>query len=618
VRQVVVIALSLLVAGAAFAQEGAGDDPKSSVTEWPPRPKPAPPPPKPAPPANAQAKPSQGAGKAGGGAGTPADSTTKPGDAGAKTGEEPVKTGETAAGSGPALAPEGEKAKALGEKPPKPNPPPQSNALVPDADGPRPDVGSGGIRTIDGPAGKSFDQVTLPRGVLTSDQKNIGDVITDIKVIDNSRTDAETVRYIAGVKIGMFLTLDLVEQARLRLLTVGLFKDVNIAWEEAFPGHNAGVRLIISAKDKLSWIVAPLFSYSQGNYGGGLAYANSNVFGKNEKFLVLGQYTTAQKLLFVAFLDPQIHNTRFYYRVDGLVRRDSIWEYAAGNIANPRIERATDVDTFGAAALVGVNITRRFHFDLRLKIYYDNVQPSTCYNTTNSDGSGTPDVVAEQGKCYQPSSSGWDNTLTGNFAYDGRSNVYGVLHGLLVQATYQYGASWLGTKSDYHLVWLYGMYAWRFFKEHNLLLKLGADIDFDAPFKLEVETGGPLMRGLLLRQYRGDTDVRGTLEYILPLFTLYGLSVRAIGFYDTNLTWFRSLPDQTTQTSRYVVRGHSFRDFLPDTPSGVVRESWHNGVGGGIRLYLRGVILPLLGVDFAYGIEGNEFQWYLSIGSTLD
>ena len=33
----------------------------------------------------------------------------------------------------------------------------------------------------------------------------------------------------------------------------------------------------------------------------------------------------------------------------------------------------TDVDTFGAAVLGGVNFTRHFHFDLRLKIYYDNV-----------------------------------------------------------------------------------------------------------------------------------------------------------------------------------------------------------------------------------------------------
>jgi outer membrane protein insertion porin family len=469
------------------------------------------------------------------------------------------------------------------------------------------------------PPGQSIDQVQLPKGTLTTDVKGIGDVITDIRVIDNTRTDAETVRYIAGVKVGDILSLELVGDARNRLLTVGLFKDVNITWEPTVPGGSAGIRLVISAKDKLSWIIAPIFHYSQGDYGGGLAYANSNVFGENKKFLAVAQYTTTTSLLFLAFLDPNIRNTRFYYRVDALVRRDNIWEYAAGNIGDPRIERTTNVDTFGAAALGGVNFTRRFHMDLRLKIYYDNVQPSTCYNTTNIDGSGTPDVVAAQGGyCRQPSSSGWDNTLTVHAAYDGRSNVYGVLHGLLIDTVYQYGATWLGTRNDYHLLSASGMYAWRFFKEHNLILKLGSDVFFDPPFKMEVETGGALMRGLVFRQYRGDTDARATLEYLLPLFTVSGLSVRAIGFYDTNLTWFRSLPPQDSPLARFVVRGTAFRDFLPDTPSGIVRDSWHNGVGGGLRLYLRGVILPLLGVDFAYGLEGNDFQWYLSIGSTLD
>ncbi|HEY2745603.1 MAG TPA: POTRA domain-containing protein, partial [Polyangia bacterium] len=467
----------------------------------------------------------------------------------------------------------------------QPPPPPPSDMAAPPTDLARPATPAsdmkpaaaahspdgGAIKTIDVPAGKTLDQVELPKGTITSDGKGIGDVITDIKVVDNTRTDSETIRYIAGVKPGEILTQELVTEVRERLLTVGLFKDVNITWEPAVAGGNAGVRLILGAKDKLSWIVAPIFHYSAGDYGGGLAYANSNVFGANKKFLVIGQYTTAQSFLFLAFLDPNIRNTRFYYRVDALLRRDDIWEYAQGHIGNPRIERTTNIDTFGAAALGGVNFTRHFHFDVRLKIYYDNVEQSQCFNTTTSDGSGTPDVVAEQGgTCIKPARSGWDNTFTVHLGYDGRSNVYGVLHGLLVDGTYQYGASWLGTRQDYHLLSLAGAYSWRFFKEHNLTLKLGSDIFFDAPFKMEVETGGALMRGLVFRQYRGDTDVRATLEYILPLFTISGLSVRMIGFYDTNLTWFRSLPDPSSPLARFVTRGSTWRDFLPDTPSGVV------------------------------------------------
>ncbi|HWE27072.1 MAG TPA: POTRA domain-containing protein, partial [Polyangia bacterium] len=297
---------------------------------------------------------------------------------------------------------------------------------APDAK-PAPPVDGGAIKTIDVPAGKTIDEVALPKGTITNGAAGIGDVITDVKIVDNTRTDSETVRYIAGVKPGDILTNELVTEVRERLLTVGLFKDVNVSWEPAVPGGNAGQRLILSAKDKLSWIIAPIFHYSPGDYGGGLAYANSNVFGGNKKFLVIGQYTTAQSFLFLAFLDPNIRNTRFYYRVDALLRRDDIWEYAQGHIGNPRIERTTNVDTFGAAALGGINFTRHFHFDLRLKIYYDNVEQSQCFNTTTSDGSGTPDVVAEQGGvCIKPARSGWDNTFTFHLGYDGRSNVYGV------------------------------------------------------------------------------------------------------------------------------------------------------------------------------------------------
>jgi len=112
--------------------------------------------------------------------------------------------------------------------------------------------------------------------------------------------------------------------------------------------------------------------------------------------------------------------------------------------------------------------------------------------------------------------------------------------------------------------------------------------------------------------------VRATLEYILPLFTISGLSVRLLAFYDTNLTWFRSLPPEDSPLARFVVRDHGFRDFLPDTPSGVVRDSWHNGAGLGLRFFLKGVVLPLIGVDVAYGFEANDFQVYLALGSTLD
>ena len=40
----------------------------------------------------------------------------------------------------------------------------------------------------------------LPKGTITGDTRGLGEIITDVKIVDNTRTDSETVRYIAGVK----------------------------------------------------------------------------------------------------------------------------------------------------------------------------------------------------------------------------------------------------------------------------------------------------------------------------------------------------------------------------------------------------------------------------------
>ena len=587
VRVSVALVASLL-ATAALAQEPApsDDDPKSTITEWPPKKKSQ----QPTPDGQQSKQPTQ-------------TQTTAP-KPNSNAQSAPAQTGQNAQSQNPQNPP---KTQTQIVAPPPPKPQHQPAPLV----------------------GQPFKEIAVPNGQNINDVKvagaenasgaGLGDRIVEIKIVDNTKTDTVTVEYLSGAHIGDTLTTEYVDKVRTNLQSADLFKDVLVYWEPNVQTKDGnGVRLVISAKDKLSWIVAPLFFYSDRNIGGGLAYANANVLGHNKKFLAVAQYATSQKMIFLAFLDPQIHDSRFYYRIDALLRRDNIVEYNDRQ-SNPKLERATDVDTVGAAGLIGVNFTRKFHLDLRFKFYYDRVNPAECFNTTNFDGSGTPDVVARQGGfCHQPSSSGWDNTLTASIGYDGRAKVMGVQSGLLLSAQWQYGASWLGTRWDYHLITGNALYAWRFFKQHNLIIKGGFEADLDPPFKQEVETGGPAMRGYLFRQFRGDTMVRATIEYYLPLFTVYGLSLRAVGFYDSNLTWFRSLPAQNGPLDRFVVHGNGFRDYLPDTPSGLTRDSWHNGIGGGLRMYLTGVVLPLIGVDFAYGLEGNSFQWYVALGGALD
>ena len=56
----------------------------------------------------------------------------------------------------------------------------------------------------------------------------IGEQITDVRVLDNQRTEEATVRSIAGISIGDTLQADTLDLARERLHSSGLFADVNV------------------------------------------------------------------------------------------------------------------------------------------------------------------------------------------------------------------------------------------------------------------------------------------------------------------------------------------------------------------------------------------------------
>src|SRR5262245_27641770 len=81
----------------------------------------------------------------------------------------------------------------------------------------------------------------------------IGEAITDVRILDNQRTEEATVRSIAGIAIGDTLEADTLDKVRERLNTVGLFADVNVWWEP----HGAGVRVNIAVKDKFPWAPVP-------------------------------------------------------------------------------------------------------------------------------------------------------------------------------------------------------------------------------------------------------------------------------------------------------------------------------------------------------------------------
>jgi len=57
------------------------------------------------------------------------------------------------------------------------------------------------------------------------------------------------------------------------------------------------------------------------------------------------------------------------------------------------------------------------------------------------------------------------------------------------------------------------------------------------------------------------------------------------------------------------------RNYLPNSEARGLKP-FKNSVGVGTRLFLRQIVLPLLGLDFGYGLEARDLQIYLAIGLT--
>jgi hemolysin activation/secretion protein len=131
-------------------------------------------------------------------------------------------------------------------------------------------------------------------------------------------------------------------------------------------------------------------------------------------------------------------------------------------------------------------------------------------------------------------------------------------------------------------------HSWRLFDEHELELRGHFNAARHLPLHEDFTLGGTAdLRGYDVDQFRGDTRAVFRAEYSVPLFKWRFLAFRALGFYDTGYVG-------------YVSR-RSDRDYLLNQLGpGYVR----NDIGAGFRIYLNNIVLPLLGLDLGYGIEG--------------
>jgi outer membrane protein insertion porin family len=426
------------------------------------------------------------------------------------------------------------------------------------------------------------------------------DEIKDIVVEDNKKTTSDTVILIAHIDVGDDWTPDMADIVKTRLVSSGLFSDVEVFWD-AVPG---GVRIHMLVHDKHSWVIAPAYYNQPTNRAIGVGYGENNLFGLNQKLLLYGQVAFPGDSFFVgAWQIPAIYGSHFYVDFDTYDKHSRNIEYANPTkyLQNPKAIRYSYIDYYNAGVRLGVEPLRGVRFDTRLrgaKVSYSHVRLDTedNMNVTNADVG-----VADGEAVPAPGKEGWDVSQEFSFTYDRRANWYGVQDGTRLHFAYEHALPALGSDFHYWEINLEFFRAWQILERHDLVLKGHFDYGHQMPFQQEFETGGTSMRGWLNSQFRGDTQALANLEYSVPMFTVLGLSVRGMGFWDSAYTT--------------VLNPSPERNYLPNYNVGGL-DGFRNSVGVGTRLYLRQIVLPLLGLDVGYGLESGDVHVYLAIGLT--
>lgn len=158
---------------------------------------------------------------------------------------------------------------------------------------------------------------------------------------------------------------------------------------------------------------------------------------------------------------------------------------------------------------------------------------------------------------------------------------------------------------------VFGKKIFRVFKTHFIALTAKHEETYGAPFHRELFMGGDLLPGYTHRLALGDTNTSLRVAYNLPLFKVWWFHFRQVFYYRNAWIFFR----KGGKNKPYFEESHGVRRYhLAHTPGPKDRASFLQSVGTGLRLFVKAVAIPLLGVDVAYGFESNDVRFYFYVG----
>lgn len=406
--------------------------------------------------------------------------------------------------------------------------------------------------------------------------------IIGFRVRGKSKLTERTLGYLMHVHIGDSVSVTDLPTLQQALLTSELFESMSVTLEEA-PG---GVLVVADLDDKHSWIVAPTVFVLPGNRAIGAGFAENDLGGEDRKLLLYGQVGDRNTFFFGTYLDPAVHGSKWQYRFDLYPLHRVIDEYTNANKRDFSVARSTDFTFLDAGVLVGYAFQWWLVADARFRGAYQYYRHAR-NEDTNTD-------------LATPEKDGWDVTLQTRLTIDARGHRFGLTWGPYAQLSIEQSVPGLDSYGWGDAV-LRSYYSWALFGDHELELRGSLAGGYHLPFNEEITLGQESdLRGYSSEQFRGDYRAFARAEYSVPLFRYKWLAFRALGFYDTGVVGWKLQRDD--------------RLYLPTQAEGT--HIWRNDVGAGLRVYVKSIVLPLLGFDIGYGIEGHSPEFYFELGLT--
>ncbi len=405
-----------------------------------------------------------------------------------------------------------------------------------------------------------------------------------MRVEGDSKVTRTTALRLAHYSIGEPIDDAGVAKVEATLLSSELFKSVKARLEPV----DGGYVLVATLDDKLSWIVAPTLYLLPGSYSFGAGYAENNLFGDEKKLLLYGQYGNKSSLFFGTYLDPAVRGSKLLLRFDVYYLHRAINEYRnpQGDATNYAVDRSSTWNFVDVGLLAGWRFRWWLSSDVRFK-------PAYSFFT---------DVQADDPALrVKPDRDGWDMTVQGRITLDRRRNRYGVTWGPYAQLITDVSIPGLDNYG-YQVLAGRAYYSMRFFAEHQLEFRVSGGIGRHLPIHEELTIGGAGdLRGYIGDQFRGDRRATARAEYSVPLWKWRTFAFRGLGFFDAGYVG-------------YGWRDPDTRQYLPSQYNGA---SWtRTDAGAGFRIYVGSVVLPLLGLDIARGLEGNRTEVVFELGLT--